>query len=122
MGSSCSTESEPADTIRYSRRLDDDEKETRLIDGDSSLISLNGLQQTNNAMANEVILLSTRNANLTQQLDEANKTINKLKHNMDEDSLIMMDVFKVCKILNIDFMDIERSKHSQIDIALDILQ
>ena len=64
-------------------------------------------QQINNEMAKEVILLSTRNANLEQELDETNKTLKKLKKNIKtnleilDDNKLGVDILKICKILNI---------------------
>eukprot|EP01084_Bolivina_argentea_P132893 234511_1 len=60
------------------------------------------------AMAKEVILLSTRNANLEQELDESNKKITRLKEEIDSliyNNNLSIDILNLCKILNINYMN-----------------
>ena len=77
------------------KNIDDEEKE------------FNDKQEID-AMAKEVILLSTRNANLEQELDETNRKIQKLRKgiNLNVDNKSLIDILKICKILNIKISDI----------------
>ena len=83
------------------------------VDNDSALA----------AMSEEVILLSTRNANLEQELDEMRGQIERNLDVADPDNL-SIEILTLCKTLNIEVNSIlmNSKETNSIDIAEDILE
>eukprot|EP01084_Bolivina_argentea_P262584 444107_1 len=119
MGSTCSSTDKyqkDFDTSRYSKRFDD-EKERETMQSNEKA------QETEiQSLSNEVIVLSTRNANLEQELDETNTKIKKLKSQIfsenESDLHVFIDILKLSQILKIHLPII--NNNDKLDYNIDI--
>ena len=129
MGASCQPTEDKANAS-----VCDDEK-THLRDRDSYNMDRVHQQhdihatQEFNEMQNQVILLSTTNANLEQRLDETREELLELKQNTNDflENDIALDLLKLCKDLKVDYIKTLMAQigpvntDSKVDILKDFL-